>query len=141
MRVGRAKSGRAGYSLVEVLVSSAIMLIGISAVASLSLTSVTLEEMNFRISRAMNVQENYARLFMLGMDPADVVLLVPPDPVVNSIAFVSADVGNLESEVITMTIDSVIDAGGWSEGSWTGGSDSTPPQRQIVLRAFRPTTR
>ena len=52
----------------------------------------------------------------------------------------SADIA-LESYVFTMTIDSVIDAGAWTEGSWTGGSQGTVDQRQAVVRAFRPTIR
>jgi hypothetical protein len=102
------------------------------------------------VARSLNVLENYARLYQLGMDPAEIDMaastgLVPFDPAINAVTFTaanwsSADI-DLESYVFTMTIDSVLDAGAWTEGSWTGGSQGTVDQRQAVVRAFRPVTR
>lgn len=142
----KLKNGRrSGYTLIEVLVASAILLIGISAASSLSLTMVTQEEMNYRISRSLNVLENCARLYQLGVQPANIyggpASLLPNEPSVSSIVPTEVVVGNLDSCIFTMTIDSVIDVGAWSEGEWSGGSQETPDQRQAVVRAFRPTIR
>ena len=136
---------KSGYTLIEVLVASAILLIGISAASSLSLTMVTQEEVNYRISRCLNVLENCARLYQLGVEPANIygggASLMPDEPAVSAIVPVEAVVGNLDSCTFTMTIDSMVDVGNWSEGEWSGGSQATPDQRQAVVRAFRPLIR
>ena len=138
-------SRKSGYTLIEALVASAILLIGISAASSLSLTMVSQEEMNYRISRSLNVLENCARLYQLGVEPAGIYggtnSLLPPDSAISSIAAVEATVGNLDSCTFTMTIDSVVATGSWSAGMWTAGSQAMPDQRQAVVRAFRPTIR
>ncbi len=145
MKLKEGNLRNSGYTLIEVLISSAILLIGISAASSLSLTMVTQEEVNYRISRSLNVLENCARLYQLGIQPANIyggaASLLPNEPSVSSIVPVEAVVGNLDSCTFTMTIDSVLDAGDWSEGEWSGGSQATPDQRQAVVRAFRPTIR
>ena len=134
-----------GYTLIEVLVASAILMIGISAASSLSLTMVTQEEMNYRISRSLNVLENCARLYQLGIQPANIygggASLLPNEPAVSSVVAVESVSGTLDSCTFTMTIDSMVDTGNWTDGEWTGGSQSTPDQRQAVVRAFRPSIR
>jgi len=145
MRPIYKRNRNCGYTLVEVLVSSAILMIGISAASSLSLTMVTMEEINHRVGRSLNVLENCARLYQLGIEPAGIygtaTALLPDETAVNTLSPVEVVVGNLDSCVFTMTIDSVIDTGAWSDGRWTGGSKASPDQRQAILRAFRPSIR
>lgn len=71
-----------GYSLIEALVASSILLIGISAAASLSLAMVTQEEMNERANRAYNHVDNAVRLLQLGVEPATInSQILPPNDV------------------------------------------------------------
>lgn len=141
----KTKDGRrrpAGYSLIEVLVASAILLIGISAAASFSLTMTTQEELNYRLSRGVNLLENIAQLYQLGLDQAAIGRIIPPEPAVTTpVSFSAFNEANLEGVTITVTVDSVADEGDWSAGEWTGGSQSAPAQRAFSARAFRPSTR
>ncbi len=145
MKTKHSRSRKRGYTLIEVLVASAIILIGISAASSLSLTMVTQEETNYRVARSLNVLENCARLYQLGMQPAGIYgggsSILTAEASIASISAAEAVVGNLDSCTFTMTISSVIDNGAWDEGEWTGGSQATVDQRTAVVRAFRPTTR
>lgn len=141
MKARKRDERRGGYTLVEVLVASAILLIGISAASSLSLTMVTQEELNYRISRSLGMLENYARLYQLGLDPGEIAAIMPLDPAVSSVTAVAANSGNLESQIFTMTISPVVDIGDWTAETWTAGSQATPDQRQAVVRAFRPSIR
>ena len=77
------------YTLVEALVGSAVLMIGISAAASLSLSLITQEEINERSVRALNYQDSAAMLIQLGVPSNQIAGLLPDEPVVNSISFVS----------------------------------------------------
>ena len=65
------------YSLVEVLAASAILLMALSAVLSLSYGTVAQEENNRRVARGYCIQENVAQLFCLGLSPDDIVNVLP----------------------------------------------------------------
>ncbi|CAN5408096.1 hypothetical protein BH09VER1_BH09VER1_09830 [soil metagenome] len=90
-----------GYTIVEALVAAAILVIGVAAAASLALTMVSQEESNARVARAINLQEQAARLYQLGMSPAGVAAILPADSGVASITFATgttnvASVGTVE---------------------------------------------
>lgn len=70
-------SRRAAYTLIEVLAASAVIAVGMTAAVSLSASLMVQEELAFRISVTRNYQENMARLWQLGLTPADVVALMP----------------------------------------------------------------
>ncbi|MEC5126764.1 type II secretion system protein [Verrucomicrobiales bacterium BCK34] len=81
-----------GYTLIEALVASGVLLIGVSAACSMSLSLVTQEEINERSVRAFNYLDNAARLYRLGMEPSEIPALLPNEPIVDSITFVSRQV-------------------------------------------------
>ena len=58
---------RAGYSLVEVVVASSVLMIGVGAACALSLTMIGQEEGHVRIARGVNLVENATRLYQLGL--------------------------------------------------------------------------
>jgi len=62
-----ARSGLLAYSLIEVLIAGAILVIGISAAAILANTLLVQEESNGYSLRAFNSQEQAARLWQLGV--------------------------------------------------------------------------
>ena len=133
------RRSRGGYSLIEVLVASGILMIGISAAASFSLTMTTQEEINHRVNRGLNRLENYGRLYQLGLEPVEIENLMPPDAAIGSAPnFTSADEANLEGQIISMTINSVPDEGSWSAGEWTAGSQASLATRNLSIRVFRP---
>jgi prepilin-type N-terminal cleavage/methylation domain-containing protein len=83
-----------GYSLIEVLAASAIVGMGMAAVATLSATVLVQEELSWRVSVALNHQENAARLFLLGFhnvapasNPGEPTIssLLPSNPVLDEI--------------------------------------------------------
>jgi type II secretory pathway pseudopilin PulG len=76
-----------GYSLVEVLVATVILMVGVGAACSMSLALVTNEEGNYRAARAMNYYENAMTLYQLGLDPAKIAVIMPPEPALVSITF------------------------------------------------------
>jgi prepilin-type N-terminal cleavage/methylation domain-containing protein len=67
----------AGYTLVEVLAAASIISIGITALVSLSASSVLQEELAFRVAVTRNYQENMLRLWQLGLPRSQVISLMP----------------------------------------------------------------
>lgn len=65
------------YTLIEVLAASAVVAVGMTAAVSLSSTLMLQEEMAWRVAVTRNYQENMARLWQLGLSPADVTALMP----------------------------------------------------------------
>lgn len=132
------------YSLAEALIAAGILMIGISAAASLSLSMTTQEEISWRVARGLNMLENAAIMYQLGVDWAEPARLIPPDPDV-TLAVVSqgdqalAGGGVVEGATYRVTISPVMDAGSWSAGVWTGGSDASLPDRTLEARAYRST--
>ncbi len=90
MKLHLQKAQSSGYTLVEALVSSAILMIGIAAAASMSLTMLTQEEINERTVRAMNYLDNTASLYRMGLDSADIESIMPAEPVVTNLTFDSS---------------------------------------------------
>ncbi|HSJ04654.1 MAG: prepilin-type N-terminal cleavage/methylation domain-containing protein [Verrucomicrobium sp.] len=66
-----------GYSLIEVLVASALVGVVISATVSLAGTMNLQGETAEINSVAINYQDNAARLWQLGLTPAEVLTLMP----------------------------------------------------------------
>lgn len=141
----RRNTGKKGYSLAEVLVASAILMIGVGAAASLSLSITTQEEIVWRAARGVNMVETAAILYQQGID-ADLVLdLIPLDEAVTlSVVGSEADeaianVGTMRGITFRAEIATVIDGGSWTAGSWTGGSDASVPTRTVDARIYRST--
>ena len=65
------------YTLIEVLAASAVIAVGVTAAVSLSATLMLQEEMSWRVAVTRNYQENMAKLWQLGLSPADVTALMP----------------------------------------------------------------
>jgi len=89
------QGGVSGYTLIESLVASAVLMIAISAAASLSLALVTQEEISERSVRAMNYLDTAASLLQLGIAPGEVTDLLPDEPVVVSLS--------IKPKTLTMT--------------------------------------
>ena len=69
--------GGLAYSLIEVLIAAGILLTGIAAVAMLANTMFLQQEANGRISRALNLQEQAATLWQLGLSPTTITNILP----------------------------------------------------------------
>ena len=54
------------YTIVETMVAISLLMLGVGAAASLSMTLVKQEEINARAARAVNWQENAVRLYQMG---------------------------------------------------------------------------
>ncbi|MBE2205750.1 MAG: hypothetical protein IAE94_15570 [Chthoniobacterales bacterium] len=73
-----------GYSLIEVLIAAGILLTGIAAVAMMAHTMFLQEQANGRVTRALNLQEQAATLWQLGLDAATVTSVLPERCVSNN---------------------------------------------------------
>jgi type II secretory pathway pseudopilin PulG len=136
---------RRAYTLIEALVASSILLIGISAAASLSLAMVTQEEMNERSVTAANYLDNAARLYQLGVDQGQIRNLLPVEPVVESLTFTGRDLNvtdvgsvpalrmNLTYKATTATANNPV-----STTLWTGGEQTA--RRTESVEVIRPTS-
>ncbi len=78
------------YTIIEAMVAAAILLTGIAAAAGLALTMVSQEEANVRVARAFNVQEQAGRLYQLGLEPAEILAIIPPEENVEALTFDAA---------------------------------------------------
>jgi type II secretory pathway pseudopilin PulG len=65
------------YSLIEVLIAAGILLTGIAAAAMMAHTMFLQEEANGRVTRALNLQEQAATLWQLGLEPGDITNILP----------------------------------------------------------------
>ena len=67
------------YSLIEVLAASGILLMAIGAILSLSHGTLLQEESTRKLARAYCLQENAAKLYYLGLEPEEIINLLPLD--------------------------------------------------------------
>lgn len=65
------------YSLVEVLIGGAILAIAILAASMLAAAILVNQENDGRSLRALNVQEQYAKLYQLGLDHGAITNILP----------------------------------------------------------------
>lgn len=66
-----------GYTLVEVLAASVILLMGVSAVLCLSSGTISQEEAIRKVARGYCIQENAAQLYYLGLSPDEILKILP----------------------------------------------------------------
>lgn len=139
---------RGAYTLIEALVASGVLLIGVSAACSMSLSLVTQEEINERSIRAFNYLDNAARLYRLGMEPSEIPALLPSEPMVDSLTFVgrktaASGIGVSGSTAfpimrVTMTYHPSGATASYDpdEEQWTGGDKSATRSESLdVLRS------
>ena len=69
--------GLLAYSLIEVLIASGILLTGIAAIAMMAHTMFLQEEANGRITRGLNLQEQAATLWQLGLSSSTITNMLP----------------------------------------------------------------
>lgn len=67
----------AAYTLIEVLVAATIVGVAVSAAVSMSATMNLQEELSWRVSVALNYQENACRLWQFGLSPAEITAVMP----------------------------------------------------------------
>ena len=110
-----------GYTLIEVLSAAVIIGIAVSASVSMSSTMVLQEELSWRMTVALNYQENAAKLWQLGLSPFEVDSLMPSTPGNPILGSILADtgttteigevdpdlVGNMEQANHNLTINNV----------------------------------
>ncbi len=135
---------RAAYTLIEVLVASALIALVLAGAAAMALMLVTQEETGARVARVVNYQEQAARLWQLGLEPATIEAILPGDPAITSLAFDTSTVtltgiGNVERADCTVTFLPNQGATSWSAGRWTAGDPSV--ERTRVVTAYRPVNR
>ena len=136
----------AGYSLVEVLAATGIIAMGVAAAVSLSFTTTAQEESGNRIARAIAITESAARMYQLGMSGAEIIRLLPPDPVVYDISITEdapavSGAGALQRAVITVQYETSPGSETWDPGEWTGGPGGASSRRTLSVTSLRPTAR
>ena len=75
------KSRQCGYTLVEALIAAAILVIGIVGAAMFANSIVMNQEASALVSRAVNTQEQAARLYALGLSPTTITNILPEQTV------------------------------------------------------------
>jgi Tfp pilus assembly protein PilV len=125
---------QAGYTLIETLVASAVMMGAIAAASSLSLAMVTQEEMSERSVRALNHLENIATLYQLGVSTTDIENLLSREPVVYDIVYTPdtktvTGLGTVNFTDIRMRYMPSAATNAPVANNWTGGSNT-------LLRTF-----
>jgi type II secretory pathway pseudopilin PulG len=68
---------RKAYTLIEVLAAGAVVAVGAGAAASLAASVGIQEDLARRVAVTRNYQENMARLWQLGLEPVDIIALMP----------------------------------------------------------------
>lgn len=128
------------YTLVEALVGSSVLAIGIGAAASMSLTLITQEEINERSVRAFNYLDNATQLMRAGVAPADIATILPAEPLVKSLTSSNRDLtvpglGTVPATTLTMTYDpaGAAVANSSTIDEWTGGVKDATRSESVEL--------
>ncbi|MEQ1840264.1 MAG: prepilin-type N-terminal cleavage/methylation domain-containing protein [Verrucomicrobiales bacterium] len=139
----RSISNRKAYTLIEALVASSILLLGIAAAASMSLSFVTQEEITERAARAFNYLDNAVALYQSGVDKNSIAALLPAEPVVTALTITDSTInatnlGTLPSAVISVTYKSTSASESTSLSTWTGGDKTVTRTASVeVIRVNR----
>lgn len=144
VRPRRLTCGARAYTLIETLVASSILMIGIGAAASMSLAFITQEEISERAARAFTHLENAVALYQAGVPATQIPDLLPPEPVVVSLTFsdrslVSTHLGPIPSSLVTVTWTSNGAAAGAGLSKWTGGAQNTTRSASVEVIRTNPT--
>ncbi|MEI6338798.1 MAG: hypothetical protein WCQ57_09485, partial [Verrucomicrobiota bacterium] len=96
------------------------------------------EEANARVARAFNIQEQAARLYQLGLEPPEILAIIPPEPNVTSLTFTAstnivAGVGTIEVAACKLVFHSGV--------PMTSANTTTPVARTNNLVLVRPSIR
>lgn len=141
MNHSRNSKKNSGYTLIETLVASAVMMVAIGAASSLSLSMVAQEEMSERSVRVINHLENAATLYQLGFSTADIGNILPAEPAA-SLSFTAktptvTGLGVVDVMEITVSYkpSPATSANSASVKSWTGGDNSKV--RSHTVEVFR----
>lgn len=139
----RGSNSRA-YTLIEALVASSVLLIGISAAASMSLAFVTQEETGERSARAFNYLENAVALCQAGVDTADIASLLPAESTVTGLTFsnssrTATNLGAVPTIVITVEWKPSDATTTSATGKWTGGDRSARRTASVEVLRTQPT--
>lgn len=125
------------YSIVEALIAATLLALALAAAAVLALTMTAQEENNSRIARAYNLQEQAARLYQLGLEPATIASLLPAESTVISISFNTnsvpiAGVGDVDQSTCRMIFQA---------GTPITSDSLTPASRTNDVVVVRPSIR
>lgn len=128
-----------GYSLVEVVIAGAVLMMAIAAVTAMALVTVAQQETNVRISQAINYQEQAARLYQLGLSPTTIANILPPEPGAvlafqNSTNGAIGGINGMERIECQVVFQPNLTTSSWSEGHWVGGTTDTRTNSMIVVR-------
>jgi len=118
---------------------------GLAAATSLALTMLNQEEINARVARGINIGEQAATLWQLGLDEATITLTIPTNTNIQSLTITPtttniAGIGEVEIATIETVIRTTPDVT-WSEGFWTAGGQTGGIERTNSILAVRPVTR
>jgi type II secretory pathway pseudopilin PulG len=128
------------YTLVEALVAGAVLMIGVSAASQLTLTLITQDEMNQRASTAYSYLETAARLYQMGFDEAEILAIVPDDPIVDSLTVTPATpsvtgLGTIQSATLSVIFHPSPATESWTANIWSSGNKNAT--RTSTLTAYR----
>lgn len=140
-RIKLQKTRRSAFTLVESLVASAILMIGISAASSLSLAMMTQEEINRRTAEAANIHENAVTMYQMGLDSGEIQTLLPNSQTIKNLTFttgthvIDSTAGSISYADIALEFFTTPSTGTYTAGSYIAGeSDKT---RTTTVRAYR----
>ncbi len=139
----KPKTAKKAYTLIEALVASSVLLIGISAAASMSLAMVTQEEITERSVKAFNYLDNATALFQSGVDKSKIAAMLPAEPLVTSLTITdqtinATNLGTLPSALISVTYSTNGATTTSGTSLWTGGQkDTTRTVNVEVIRTSR----
>lgn len=135
----RHRDTKHAYSLIEVVIAGAILMVCIAAVTAMALATVTQQETNVHISQALSYQEQAARLYQLGLAPATIIAVLPEEPGValtfkNQTNTTIGGIAGLERVVCEVVFQPNPATSAWTEGRWVGGTTDTRTNTMIVVR-------
>ena len=145
MRFGIKNINCRAYSLVEVLSASGILLMGIGAVLSLSHGTLSQEEVTRQLARGYCFQENAAKLYYLGLEPEEIIDLLPLDTTELELNFTDSymvRVNDVEVEASSVSVKIKSPNSFTINNNLSLNSHEKNPGRDLPsIEVYRPTTR
>lgn len=127
------------YSLIEVLVAAAVLVIAIAATAAMALVIAAQQDSNTRVARALNYQEQAARLYQLGISAEAVTAILPPESAVDSLEFADegaiavTNIGTVECAECIVVFQPGTATAAWAPETWNPGSATALRTNSVMV--------
>ncbi len=131
----------AGYTLLEVVMAAAVVAVGLGGAVSLSSSMMAQEELTWRVAVSRNYQENWVRLWQLGLTGPEITGIMPSRSGNDLANLISTQPSLIETGVVNEDLLANLEGATCSMTISTDHVSSSPAGATHTITAYRPTLR